>query len=233
MNRLLLAAAAALFAFASPGDAATFGREEVSAAVADALAGRGAGDRHELDLANREVAVEGGRTDLSVELLDFDRDSRRFVALVSAGGESQRLSGRAFQVFDVPVLIRPMAAGEVIGDADLELRAMRGDRLDRNAATSSAQLVGMTPARGLKAGRAVKVSEVRAPVLVAKGALVTMTLNAPGLTLTAMGRALEEGAEGDFIRVLNVQSKRTVEGVVAGQNQIRIAARQGLALAKE
>ena len=231
MKRFLLAAAAALPFLAAPGEAATFGREEVSAAVAHALATRGAGDRLELDLANREVALEGDA--LSVELLDFDRDSRRFVALVSAGGESQRLSGRAFQVFDVPVLIRPMAAGEVIGEADLELRAVRGDRLDRNAATSSAQLVGMTPARGLKAGRAVKVSEVRAPVLVAKGALVTMTLNAPGLTLTAMGRALEEGAEGDFIRVLNVQSKRTVEGVVAGQNQIRIAARQALAAAKE
>lgn len=232
MNRLL-AAVAALSCLASSGEAAVFGREEVAAAVADALVGRGAGDRLELDLANRDVTVEGAAAGLSVELLDFDRGSRRFVALVSAGGESQRLSGRAFQLFDVPMLVRPMAAGEVIGEADLELRAMRGDRLDRNAATSSTQLVGMTPARGLKAGQAVKVSEVRAPLLVTKGALVTMTLNAPGLSLTAMGRALEEGAEGDFIRVLNVQSKRTIEGVVAGQNQIRIAARQHLAAAKE
>jgi flagella basal body P-ring formation protein FlgA len=219
MNRLL-AAVAALSCLASSGEAAVFGREEVAAAVADALVGRGAGDRLELDLANRDVTVEGAAAGLSV-------------ALVSAGGESQRLSGRAFQLFDVPMLVRPMAAGEVIGEADLELRAMRGDRLDRNAATSSTQLVGMTPARGLKAGQAVKVSEVRAPLLVTKGALVTMTLNAPGLSLTAMGRALEEGAEGDFIRVLNVQSKRTIEGVVAGQNQIRIAARQHLAAAKE
>jgi flagella basal body P-ring formation protein FlgA len=232
MNRLL-AAVAALSCLASSGEAAVFGREEVAAAVADALAGRGAGDRLELDLANRDVTVEGAAAGLSVELLDFDRSSRRFVALVSAGGESQRLSGRAFQLFDVPMLVRPMAAGEVIGEADLELRAMRGDRLDRNAATSPSQLVGMTPARGLKAGQAVKVSEVRAPLLVTKGALVTMTLNAPGLSLTAIGRALEEGAEGDFIRVLNVQSKRTIEGVVAGQNQIRIAARQHLAAAKE
>jgi hypothetical protein len=33
--------------------------------------------------------------------------------------------------------------------------------------------------------------------------------------------------------VLNVQSKRTVEGVVAGQNQIRIPVRQRLAATQE
>lgn len=229
MKSVLLAAIAALSCLASPAEAAVFGRGEVSAAVADALAERGAGNRLELDLANREVLVEGDGAALSVDLVDFDRDSRRFVALVSAGGERHRLAGRAFLVFDLPVLIRPMAAGEVIGESDLELLPMRGDRIDRNAATSAAQLVGMTPARGLKAGRAIKLGEVRAPLLVTKGALVTMTVNAPGLSLTATGRALDDGAEGEFVRVLNIQSKRTVEGAVLGQNRIAIPARQRLA----
>src|SRR5690606_30253987 len=118
----------------------------------------------------------------------------------SAGGDGLRLAGRAFQVFDVPVLNRPVAAGEVIGEADLEWLAVRGDRIDRNAATVAEQLVGMTPVRGLKAGRTIKLREVRAPVLVAKGALVTMTVRAPGLLLSATGRALDDGAEGDYVR---------------------------------
>ena len=106
---------------------------------------------------------------------------------------------------------------------------MSADRIDRNSATSAVQLVGMTPARGLKAGRAIKLGEVRAPLLVTKGALVTMTVNAPGLTLTATGRALDDGAEGEFVRVLNIQSKRTVEGAVLAQNRVGIPARQRLA----
>lgn len=233
MNRISFClAAAVLAALASPAGAATFGREEVIAAVAQALAERGAGDRLELELANRDVAVEGAAPKLAVELVDFDRDSRRFVAQVEAGGEKSRLTGRAFQVFDVPMLARPVAAGEVIGQADLEWQSVRADRLDRNAVTAAAQLVGMTPTRGLKAGRAVKAGEVRAPQLVAKGALVTMSVSAPGLTLTATGRALDDGADGEIVRVLNVHSKRTVEGVVSGQNQVRIPSRQQLA-AKE
>jgi flagellar basal body P-ring formation protein FlgA len=217
---------------ASAAAAASFGREEVVSALARALVERGAGDRLELEFANREIAVEGPEARLTVELLDFDRESRRFVALIGAGGERSRLAGRAFQLFDVPIPARPLAAGELIDEADLEWQAVRADRLDRNAATAAAQLVGMTPTRGLKPGRVVRTSEVRPPVLVAKGALVTMSVSAPGLTLTATGRALDEGAEGDLVRVLNVQSKRTVEGVVAGQNQVRIPALQRLA-AKE
>ena len=232
MNRIFLCLAATLALQASPAGAAVYGRDEVLAALAEALAGRGAGDRLELELANREVAVDGAASRVAVELVDFDRESRRFVALVAAGGEKVRLSGRAFQVHDVPVPTRPVAAGEVIAEADLEWLPVRADRLDRNAATALAQLVGMTPARGLKAGRAVKVSEIRPPVLVVKGALVTMSVNAPGLALTATGRALDDGADGDVVRVLNVQSKRTVEGLVSGQNQVRIHSRQQLA-AKE
>jgi len=232
MKRILIGLAAALALQASPAGAAVFGRDEIVSAVAEALAERGAGDRLELELANREVALEGAADRVAVELVDFDRESRRFVALVTAGGEKARLSGRAFQVHDVPVLTRPVAAGEVIGEHDLEWRPVRADRLDRNAATAAAQLVGMTPARGLKAGRAVKVGEIRPPVLVVKGALVTMSVSAPGLALTATGRALDDGADGDVVRVLNVQSKRTIEGLVSGQNRVRIPSRHQLA-AKE
>lgn len=232
MKRFVIGFFCAALLACAPGEAGAFGREEVTAAVAEALAARGAGERLELEFANRDVALQGDGA-LAVEVLDFDRDSRRFVALASAGGEAVRLSGRAFQVFEAPVLVRPVPAGEVIQESDLEWRAVRADRLDRNAATSADQLVGMTPTRGLKPGRVVKVSEVRPPLLVEKGALVTMTASAPGLLLTATGRALDDGAEGDVVRVLNVQSKRTVEGVVSGRNQIRIPARQRLAAVEE
>jgi flagella basal body P-ring formation protein FlgA len=36
------------------------------------------------------------------------------------------------------------------------------------------------------------------------------------------GKALENGTEGDTVSVLNVQSKRTVTGVVIGRGQVAI-----------
>ena len=42
--------------------------------------------------------------------------------------------------------------------------------------------------------------------------------------LTMRGKALEAGAEGDIINVLNVQSKRTVQATVTGPGRVTVAA---------
>jgi flagellar basal body P-ring formation protein FlgA len=47
---------------------------------------------------------------------------------------------------------------------------------------------------------------------------------APGILLTIRGKALEAGAHGDLINVLNVQSKRTVQGTVSGPGRVTVTA---------
>jgi flagella basal body P-ring formation protein FlgA len=53
---------------------------------------------------------------------------------------------------------------------------------------------------------------------------VTLTYEATGLYLTIRGKALESGTEGDVVSVLNLQSKRTVSGVVSGRGQVTVSA---------
>jgi flagella basal body P-ring formation protein FlgA len=50
------------------------------------------------------------------------------------------------------------------------------------------------------------------------------------MTLTAQGRASEDGAKGDTIRVLNMQSKKMIEGVVVGPDRVRVDLAPRLAL---
>ncbi len=52
---------------------------------------------------------------------------------------------------------------------------------------------------------------------------VTLIYEAAGLYLTIRGKALEGGTEGDVVSVLNLQSKRTVSGVVTGRGQVSIS----------
>ena len=40
---------------------------------------------------------------------------------------------------------------------------------------------------------------------------VTINYEVPGIMLTVRGKALEAGADGDVISVLNIQSNRTVQ----------------------
>jgi flagella basal body P-ring formation protein FlgA len=64
------------------------------------------------------------------------------------------------------------------------------------------------------------MSDLQMPVLVAKGKLVTLTLKNRHMLITAQGRALENGAKGDVIRVTNTRSRQTVQGVVIAPNQV-------------
>jgi flagella basal body P-ring formation protein FlgA len=83
-------------------------------------------------------------------------------------------------------------------------------------------LAGFSPKRTLRAGTPIRVAEVQPPVVVSKGALVTLVLDTPSMTLTARGRALEDGGDGDTIRVTNAQSRTTVQGVVTGAGKVAV-----------
>jgi flagella basal body P-ring formation protein FlgA len=62
---------------------------------------------------------------------------------------------------------------------------------------------------------------VRKPIVVTKGETVTMTFDAPGVSLTATGRALSEGGVGESVTVINPVSFRQVMATVTGPGTVR------------
>ena len=82
--------------------------------------------------------------------------------------------------------------------------------------------VGMQARRQLRAGQAVKGADLAKPDLVQRDQGVTLIYETPGIYLTVLGKALDGGTEGDVVNVLNLQSKRTVSGVVVGRGRVAI-----------
>ena len=58
--------------------------------------------------------------------------------------------------------------------------------------------------------------------MVGRGDSVDILYASEALTIVARGRALDSGAPGDVVRVLNVDSNRTIEGVVDSPGLVRI-----------
>lgn len=139
------------------------------------------------------------------------------------------VSGRSYELIEVPVAIHRLSRDTVIGPRDLEWVQVRADRLPDDAVTDPADLVGKAPRRNLRAGEAIRAGEVTDPVLVEKNSLVTMRLDTPLLRLSATGRALEDGAEGALIRVVNTSSNTTVQGVVARDGSVDVLPDNGRA----
>lgn len=205
------------------------GAQDIAEEVKHALALAGAPADAEVQLSSRKVQMHvAAGDDLAIEVsdLDYDRRSGRFAAIIEAGaGQTPtrlRVTGRVFSVSEVPVLARAMQKGEVIGENDIEWKPMREAQIQRGVLTELDQVIGQQLRHAARPGQPLRGADVQRPVLVAKNSLVTMRLNTGGLSLTAQGRAVEDGGEGDAIRVTNVQSKLTVTARVEAEGIVSV-----------
>ena len=76
----------------------------------------------------------------------------------------------------------------------------------------------------------MQANSIRRPILVAKGSLVTIILKAPQMTLTAQGKALENGSDGDTVQITNTQSNKVIEAEVTGPGKVSVLAPNQLAM---
>lgn len=209
---------------------------DVAAAIAAAIEAQSSAmpssSELQVDFENGMAGVqvaEGAEPTVKVEQLAFNRRSGAFTAILRAPANDmlsplRRVSGRAYPVTDVPVLVRDMQPGEVVRQHDVDWVRLPSSRVSQNVVTSLEHLVGMSPRRPARAGEPVRIADMQPPIVVEKGAQVDVTLVSGSLTLTARGRALESGAVGDVLNVLNTRSNRTIQGIVEGPNMVRIDA---------
>ena len=123
---------------------------------------------------------------------------------------------------DVAVLKSDVARGAVIAEEDLDYKPIPLSRANASVVRAITDVAGKEARRALKAGELIRSSDLKRPTMVAKGSTVTMVFEAPGMRLSAVGRALAEGAEGDTITILNPTSFRKVEAVVIKPGTVRV-----------
>ncbi len=203
--------------------AVTISAAEIEDAVHSALIERGAKPGMELEIATgrspMHIPVDADGAVPQVKQISYDSRSGRFTAVVAAPADDPaaqrlRVTGRAHAMEETPVAVRPLRRGETISARDIAMKPVRKSRLQHDTIMVIDDLVGMSPRRNLSPGDAIRETEIEKPLLVRRGKLVTLELSFVAMRLTAQGKALENGAEGDYVRVRNTQSNQVVEGEV-------------------
>jgi flagellar basal body P-ring formation protein FlgA len=135
-----------------------------------------------------------------------------------------RYVGTAVETVEAVLLTRPLARGDVVKVSDLVVERRPKAEMRSDAVSAIEEAVGRAARRPLRAGEQVRPADLMKPDIVQRNETVTIVYEAPGLILTMRGKALESGAEGDTVNVLNTQSKRTVQGTVSGPGRVTMAA---------
>jgi flagella basal body P-ring formation protein FlgA len=168
-------------------------------------------------------------SDLVVSRMNVDPRTGRFdIAFELPGSTLSRRAGLRFtgtvtETVEAATLTRSLRIGEVIKASDVTIgrrpkSELRGDGMGPD------QVIGMAAKIALRSGQAVRTDDLVKPQIVQRNEAVTIYYRVPGIMLTVRGKAVEGGAVGDVIGVLNIQSNRTVQATVIGPGRVTISA---------
>lgn len=171
----------------------------------------------------RAIQVEPGATGTPrITRFSFDSYTRRFEGVVELHGSASlrkhplRLSGTIAETAEIVVLARNVGRGETLRESDILVERRPRAEISPDSLTRPSAALGQAARRVLRSGQTLRSADLMKPDLVGRNETVTVVFEVPGITLTARGKALSAGAEGDTVEVLNPQSKRVLHGTVRG-----------------
>jgi flagella basal body P-ring formation protein FlgA len=151
--------------------------------------------------------------------------ARRFLLILGLFAVMPALllaAGSAFAAtLRIVVPAHDIARGDTITENDLTYATVDGASLMSGVPTRIEEVKGMQARRTLSAGQPFRGDDVRRPIVITKGQTVTMEFYAPGVQLTAMGRAMSEGGVGDTVTVQNPASYRMISAIVTAPGTVR------------
>lgn len=146
--------------------------------------------------------------------------------------DTYRITADVSRRYMAVVLKQSVARGQTFAPGDVEIREIYVDKTTYQPMTDLAQVVGQTAAGVLRAGEPVFANQVRSPLLVRRGQLVTVRCIAGNLVIKTVARAAGDGSINELIQVRNDRSRLTYAARVTGhQEVVAEAANTGDALA--
>ena len=128
------------------------------------------------------------------------------------------LLGAQVVAADVVTPTRTLRPGTLITLQDLTIR----DGQQVGAFDRITDVAGQEARVALYAGRPIPFEAIGPPAIVNRNQIVPLSYQASGLRITTEGRAMERGGVGDRIRIMNLQSRATLFGLVQADGTIKV-----------
>jgi flagella basal body P-ring formation protein FlgA len=206
-----------------------FPREDALKAVKAALVGAGASADCAVEMPGftPPMVPADAHPQVVATEIDYQADAARFTAVLSLTGDGMeplnlRVAGQVDDTIELPVAVARMTTGTVVRADDVRMARVHVAMVHSEVLHNQGDPVGQQLRHGIAAGQPFAVADMARPTLVQRGSNVQMQLQAPGLSLLAQGVAMDSGATGERIRVLNPSSRAVVEAEVIGPGRVQI-----------
>ena len=125
---------------------------------------------------------------------------------------------------ETAIVTRALARGDLVRQSDITIERRPKSEFTAEPPAPVTEVIGFAARGGVRPGQPLRKTDLMKPEIVKKNDMVLLHYEVPGITLTMRGQALDSGAEGDMVNVLNPNSKRTIQGVVTAPGRVTVSA---------
>lgn len=122
----------------------------------------------------------------------------------------------------VAVANSQIGVGEILTVDNVRYERMDVGKLETGYFTDLNKVLGLAARRSFSPGMVIMDSSVSKPVLVKRGSTVNIVAYIGDMTVTAVGQAMQDGSEGQLIRVQNSNSMKIITGKVVDGNTVQV-----------
>lgn len=139
-------------------------------------------------------------------------------------GNGKRITATAdVRVFDTVVLgRRAFRKGYVMGKDDLYVTLMEVGRIPKGAVRDPESVINRPLARSIIANAPIVDTMIGSRQQVRRGQRVLLVAGAEGFNITTLGEMRESASVGNYVKVVNTASKKTVTGLLIDENTVRV-----------
>jgi flagella basal body P-ring formation protein FlgA len=123
---------------------------------------------------------------------------------------------------EVVIAKRPIGRYKPITTEDIYMKKLNAVHLPSNIVTDFREVLGKRARRNINSKTVMRTDLIEYPPLVRRGDMVMIVAETKGLKITALGEVRNSGRRGEKVRVVNVDSQKSVFARVVDANTVQI-----------
>ena len=152
-----------------------------------------------------------GRIPLTVQVKVNDKFIKRL-----------RMNATVAVIQDVIRTINSVQRKTIIGKSDVIVDRVRTERVLKDIPTQLDKVIGQEATRNLQTGKIIKFRDFKKVPLVKRGSRVIILATKGPMKITAPGAVREEGFKNSVVKVVNLETKKTIYAEVLNANTVKV-----------
>lgn len=206
--------------------------EEIKKGAVDYLAKTLPWDRESVEITayyeGGDITIPNGKVDLTYKKFGGNKTAGRLPLTLLIKTDKNykkriRINSRVLVSQEVIKTTHTVKRGEILSKDNIQLETIQTERPWKNAMDSLEHALGYEASRNLPSGKILTQKIIKKPALGSKGDKILILAEKGGMTITAPGILKEDGYEDGMVKVLNMESKKTIYGRLVDANTVKVS----------